>query len=301
MAVTSERLVYLDGQWVPQDQARVSIFDHGFLFGDGVFEGIRAYGGRPFRLQEHIDRLFESAHSIRLDIGLTREEVTELTKESLARNGLSDAYIRVQVSRGVGDLGIDAAACPKATVFVLADRIALYPESLYETGLRAMTSSLRRTAVDALSPRVKSLNYLNSVLAKMQARAAGYPEAILLSPEGYPIEATGENLFIVRRQELWTPPVYLGILEGITRRFVLALAGELGIPCHEAPFTVHDLYVAEECFLTGTAAEIMPVVEIDGRRVGTGSPGPLTGRLREAFVRARQAEESEPVVATFRG
>ncbi len=297
----SERLVYLDGQWVPQDQARVSIFDHGFLFGDGVFEGIRAYGGRPFRLQEHIDRLFESAHSIRLDIGLTREEVTELTKESLARNGLSDAYIRVQVSRGVGDLGIDAAACPKATVFVLADRIALYPESLYETGLRAMTSSLRRTAVDALSPRVKSLNYLNSVLAKMQARAAGYPEAILLSPEGYPIEATGENLFIVRRQELWTPPVYLGILEGITRRFVLALAGELGIPCHEAPFTVHDLYVAEECFLTGTAAEIMPVVEIDGRRVGTGSPGPLTGRLREAFVRARQAEESEPVVATFRG
>ena len=301
MAVTSERLVYLDGQWVPQDQARVSIFDHGFLFGDGVFEGIRAYGGRPFRLQEHIDRLFESAHSIRLDIGLTREEVTELTKEALVRNGLSDAYIRVQVSRGVGDLGIDAAACPKATVFVLADRIALYPESLYETGLRAMTSSLRRTAVDALSPRVKSLNYLNSVLAKMQARAAGYPEAILLSPEGYPIEATGENLFIVRRQELWTPPVYLGILEGITRRFVLALAGELGIPCHETPFTVHDLYVAEECFLTGTAAEIMPVVEIDGRRVGTGSPGPLTGRLREAFVRARQAEESEPVVATLRG
>lgn len=189
-----ERLVYLDGAWVPQTEARVSIFDHGFLFGDGVFEGIRAYGGHPFRLAEHVERLYESAHSIQLEIGLTREEMSALVYESLRRNGLSDAYIRVQVSRGVGDLGIDARACPKATVFVVADAIALYPESLYQTGLRAMTASLRRTAVDALSPRVKSLNYLNSVLAKAQASAAGYAEAILLGPEGYPIEATGENL-----------------------------------------------------------------------------------------------------------
>lgn len=289
-----DRLVYLDGDWVPQDQARVSIFDHGFLYGDGVFEGIRAYGGEPFHLGEHVDRLFESAHSIGLEIGLTRREVTDLVRMSLERNGLQDAYIRVQVSRGVGDLGIDASACPRATVFILADRIALYPESLYQTGLRAMTASIRRTAVDALSPRVKSLNYLNSVLAKAQARAAGYPEAILLSPEGYPIEATGENLFIVRRGELLTPPVYLGILEGITRRVVIGLAEGLGVSVRETPFTLHDLYVADECFLTGTAAEIMPVAEIDGRRIGTGGPGTLTERLRVAFVALREVRETEP-------
>lgn len=291
--MNSERLVYLDGTWVSQDQARVSIFDHGFLYGDGVFEGIRAYGGRPFHLKEHIDRLFESAHSILLEIGMDRSELTAVVELALTKNGLSDAYIRVQVSRGVGDLGIDPSACPKATVFVLADRIALYPESLYETGLRAMTASLRRTAVDALSPRVKSLNYLNSVMAKAQAHAAGYPEAILLSPEGYPIEATGENLFIVRRGALLTPPVYLGILEGVTRRVVLQLAGEQGLETCETPFTLHDLYVADECFLTGTAAEIMPVVEVDGRTVGSGKPGPITEALRKAFVRSRAGASVE--------
>jgi branched-chain amino acid aminotransferase len=281
-----ERQVYLNGSWVPLSEARVSILDHGFLYGDGVFEGIRSYMGRPFRLDDHVRRLFESAHSIRLDIGLKPEEVSAAVLEALRLNRLEDAYIRVQVSRGTGDLGLDPRSSKRATVFVLADRISLYPASLYDEGLRALTVSIRRTSVDSLSPRVKSLNYLNNILAKEQATTSGYAEAILLGPEGFPIEATGENLFVVRRGELWTPPLYLGILDGITRRTILELAAEpsMGLTVREMPFTLHDLYVAEECFLTGTAAEIVPVAEVDGRRIGAGSPGPVTGRLRSRFA-----------------
>lgn len=291
-----ERQVYLNGDWVALSEARVSILDHGFLYGDGVFEGIRAYGGRPFRLEDHVRRLYESAHSIRLDIGLSPGRVEATVRESLERNGLADAYIRVQVSRGTGDLGLDPRSAPQATVFVLADRISLFPPALYENGLRALTVSIRRTAVDSLSPRVKSLNYLNNILAKEQAVAAGYSEAILLGPEGFPIEATGENLFVVRRGELWTPPLYLGILDGITRRTVLELARGSGsdIPLRETPFTLHDLYVAEECFLTGTAAEIVPVVEVDGRTIGSGKPGPVTKRLRTRFSQLVQAAGEAP-------
>jgi branched-chain amino acid aminotransferase len=277
--------VYLDGEWVRSSAARVSVFDHGLLYGDGVFEGIRAYGGRVFALEAHVRRLFESAHSLLLDVGLTEERMAAVIREAVERNGLGEAYIRVVVTRGVGDLGLDPRKCPRSTLFVIADAIALYPPALYEEGLKAATVSVRRTAVDALSPRVKSLNYLNSILAKIQATQAGAAEAILLGPEGYPIEATGENLFIVRRGRLLTPPVYLGVLEGITRAVVLSLAREEGRDVAEEPFTLHDLYVAEECFLTGTAAEIVPVVEIDGRRVGDGRPGPITRALAAAFRR----------------
>lgn len=280
-----EPLVYLDGEWVESGRAQVSVFDHGLLYGDGVFEGIRAYGGRVFALDEHVRRLFESARSMLLDIGLGAAEMAARIEEAVARNGLTDAYIRVVVTRGKGDLGLDPRKCPRATVVIIAAAIALYPRSLYESGLKAVTVSLRRTAVDALSPRVKSLNYLNSILAKQQATAAGVAEAILLGPEGYPIEATGENLFIVRRGRLLTPPVYLGVLEGITRAAVLDLAREAGQASAEEPFTLHDLYIADECFLTGTAAEIVPVVEIDGRTVGDGRPGPVTRSLTAAFRR----------------
>lgn len=283
--VAKERWIYLDGRWVHPDQARVSVFDHGLLYGDGVFEGIRAYGGRVFALAAHVRRLFDSAHSIVLEIGLDPAQMASLIEEAVRRNGLTDAYIRVVVTRGVGDLGLDPHKCPASTVFIIADAIALYPASLYESGLRALTVSLRRTAVDALSPRVKSLNYLNSVLAKIQANAAGMPEAIFLGPQGYPIEATGENLFIVKGDRIWTPPLYLGVLEGITRATVIELAAREGQVVRQEPFTVHDLYVADECFLTGTAAEIVPVVEIDGRRIGDGRPGAWTRRLTAAFRR----------------
>lgn len=279
------RVIYLDGQWVSPDEAKVSVFDHGLLYGDGVFEGIRAYGGRVFALGAHVHRLFDSARSIVLDIGMAPETMAALIEEAVRRNALTDAYIRVVVTRGVGDLGLDPRKCPTATVFIIADAIALYPASLYESGLRALTVSLRRTSVDALSPRVKSLNYLNSILAKIQANAMGVPEAIFLGPEGYPIEASGENLFIVKGERILTPPTYLGVLEGITRATVIDLAAQAGQPVRQEPFTLHDLYVADECFLTGTAAEIVPVVEVDGRRIGDGRPGPWTRRLADAFRR----------------
>lgn len=278
-----EPLVYLDGEWVAAGRAQVSVFDHGLLYGDGVFEGIRAYGGSVFALDAHVRRLYESAHSILLDVGMPEADMAARIEEAVARNGLTDAYVRVLVTRGKGDLGLDPRKCPRATVVVIADAIALYPQSLYDSGLKAITVSLRRTSVDALSPRVKSLNYLNSIMAKQQAIAAGAAEAILLGPEGYPIEASGENLFIVRHGRVLTPPVYLGVLEGITRATVLDLARAAGHPTVEEPFTLHDLYVADECFLTGTAAEIMPVVEVDGRRVGDGRPGPITRSLTAAF------------------
>jgi branched-chain amino acid aminotransferase len=279
----AKRWVYLDGEWVAAEAATVSVFDHGLLYGDGVFEGIRAYGGRVFALEAHVRRLFESARSIQLDIGVGEGEMADIIRRAVERNGLGDAYIRVVVTRGRGDLGLDPRKCPRPTLFVIADAIALYPASLYEEGLTAVTVSVRRTAVDALSPRVKSLNYLNNILAKLAAANAGKAEAILLGPEGYPIEATGENLFIVRRGRLLTPPVYLGVLEGITRATVLDLARAQGMPAAEEPFTLHDLYVADECFLTGTAAEIVPVVEVDGRRIGDGRPGPVTRGLTRAF------------------
>jgi branched-chain amino acid aminotransferase len=272
-------IIYLNGRFVPQEEAVVSVFDHGLLYGDGVFEGIRAYHGRVFKLREHIDRLYESAKSIALDIPLSREEMQEVVLETLRRNRLHDGYIRLVVSRGVGDLGLDPRKCPKPTIFCIAASIQLYPEEYYERGLEVITVATRRNIAEAINPRIKSLNYLNNILAKIEAILAGVPEAIMLNNEGYVAEATGDNVFIVKNGCLVTPPPFAGLLEGITRNTIMELARARGIPVRETLFTRHDLYVADECFLTGTAAEVIPVVRIDGRTIGDGKPGKLTTLL----------------------
>lgn len=276
-------VVYVNGRYVPKEEASVSVFDHGFLYGDGIFEGIRAYNGRVFKLEEHLDRLYESAHTLILNIPLTKDEMREAVLETCRRNGLKDCYIRLVVSRGAGDLGLDPRKCRQATVIVIADRIQLYPEEMYRNGLRVATVPTRRNAAETLNPRIKSLNYLNNILAKIEANLSGYPEVILLSAEGYVTECTGDNIFIVKKGILITPPKYMGILEGITRNTVMDLARERGIPVVEEVFTRHDLFNADECFLTGTAAEVVPVVESDGRRIGDGHPGPITTLLIDAF------------------
>ncbi|MDI3316356.1 MAG: branched-chain-amino-acid transaminase [Bacillota bacterium] len=277
------QVVYLNGEFVPVEEAKVSVYDHGFLYGDGVFEGIRMYSGRVFKLEEHIRRLYHSARVIDLEIPLAPEQMSQAVLETCRRNDLDDGYIRLVVSRGPGDLGLDPRKCSRPTVTIIVDRIALFPASLLEKGLTAVTASTRRTAVDALDPRVKSLNYLNSVLAKIEGNLAGVDEILMFNHEGYVCEGTGDNVFIVRDGRVLTPPAYLGILEGITRATVIDLARELGIEAGETVFTRYDLYTADECFLTGTAAEVVPVTVIDGRPVGDGRPGPVTRRLREAY------------------
>ncbi|HEY8346176.1 MAG TPA: branched-chain-amino-acid transaminase [Symbiobacteriaceae bacterium] len=288
--------VYVDGQYYPKEEAKVSVFDHGFLYGDGVFEGIRAYNGRVFRLREHLERLYDSAKSIWLQIPLSIDEMEQVVLETCRRNNLRDAYIRLVVSRGAGDLGLDPRKCPRPTVVCIADGITLYPAEVYEKGMKVISVSTRRTPVDALSAQVKSLNYMNSILAKVTAVATGYPEVILLNKEGYVCEGTGDNIFIVKKGKVITPPTYLGILAGITRRTVLELAEQAGYPAEEAVFTLHDLYTADECFLTGTAAEIVPVVEVDGRTIGTGKPGPITADLIRRYRELAQ-REGTPIYA----
>lgn len=276
-------IIYLDGEFVPEEEAKVSVFDHGLLYGDGVFEGIRAYHGRVFKLKEHIDRLYESAQTLQLKIDLTPEEMTEVVLETLRRNDLHDAYIRLVVTRGKGDLGLDPKKCPQTTVFCIAASIQLYPEELYVKGLSVVTVPTRRNVAEALNPRIKSLNYLNNIFAKMEANLTGSPEAIMLNNEGYVAEATGDNIFIVRNGELITPPPFVGILEGITRNTVMELARKRGIPVSEKLFTRHDMYIADEVFLTGTAAEVIPVVKVDGRTIADGKPGEMTKELIADF------------------
>lgn len=285
--------IYLDGRFVDEDEAKVSVFDHGLLYGDGVFEGIRAYEGRVFRLQEHIERFFESAKSILLNIGMPPQEVSEVVLETLRRNNLRDAYIRLVVTRGKGDLGLDPLKCPRPSMFCIAAKIQLYPEELYEKGLDVVTAATQRNVVNAVNARIKSLNYLNSVLAKIEANLAGVSEAIFLTREGYVSECTGDNVFIVKKGVAITPPSYLGILEGVTRNAVLELAAKLGYPADEAVFTRHDLYVADECFLTGTAAEMIPVVKVDGRTIGDGKPGPITKALLKEFRKVAAVDGPE--------
>ena len=275
--------VFIDGEFYSKQDAKISVFDHGYLYGDGVFEGIRAYHGRVFRLEEHIDRLLESAKAILLNIPYTKQELTEIVLDTCRKNNLRDGYIRLVVSRGAGDLGLNPFNCPKPTVVCIADKIQLYPHEFYTEGLSVVTVPTRRNSSDALNPRIKSLNYLNNILAKIEAHNAGKHEVVMLNGDGYVAECTGDNIFIVKRGKLITPPIYMGILEGITRNVVLELAGQLDIPAREDVFTRHDLYTADECFLTGTAAEIVPVVEVDGRSIGDGRPGPLTKRLIDAF------------------
>lgn len=278
-----ELLIYLNGSFVPERDAKVSVFDHGFLYGDGIFEGIRAYHGRVFKLDEHLKRLYESAKSIQLTIGITKEEMQEVVLESLRRNGLNDAYIRLVVSRGKGDLGLDPNKCSGASIICIAAQIKLFEQSMYEQGLEVKTVAIRRNNPDSLNPRIKSLNYLNNILAKIESIQAGVIEAIMLTQEGYVAEGTADNIFIYRNGVLMTPPLSAGILEGVTRNSVIELASKLGIDVREELFTRHDLYTADECFLTGTAAELIPVIKVDGREIGEGVPGPVFKQLLEAF------------------
>jgi len=285
--------VYLNGKFVERHEATVSVFDHGLLYGDGVFEGIRSYNGLIFKLREHIDRLFESAHTIMLRIPLSKSELVDVVKQSLRANRLTNAYIRLVVTRGEGDLGLDPRKCARPTVVVIADKIELYPKQLYEKGLELITVATQRNIPEALNPQIKSLNYLNNILAKIEAITAGYEEAIMLSPSGYVTECTGENIFVVsaksgsasggKDRQLLTPPPYIGVLRGITRQTVMDLGRTHRLDVREELLTRHDLFNAHECFLTGTAAEIVPVVKIDGRVIGAGKPGPVTKRLQRAF------------------
>ncbi len=281
----SEPLVYLDGEFVPASEAKVSVFDHGFLYGDGVFEGIRAYAGRIFRLEAHIKRLYESAKAIQLEPPVTPERMMELTAEAVRRNGLKDAYIRLVLSRGKGDLGLDPRKCSKPSLIIIADAIQLYPEEFYEKGLRVITVSTRRNHPSALNPAIKSLNYLNNILAKLELNRAGVPEGLMLNTEGFVSEATGDNVFLVKDQALITPPPAAGMLVGITRQAVMELAQEAGYGVSERLFTLLEVYTADEVFLTGTAAEVIPVVEVDARPVGDGKVGKITSELIAAYRR----------------
>ncbi|MGD9896700.1 MAG: branched-chain-amino-acid transaminase [Candidatus Methylacidiphilaceae bacterium] len=283
MKEQQEKKIFLDGKFVDEADAKVSVFDHGLLYGDGVFEGIRAYGGRVFRLEEHLERLFDSAKAISLSIPLSLTALTDAVLECCRRNSIWDGYIRLVVTRGKGDLGLNPASCPKPTLFIIADAIRLYPASVYERGLRLHTATVRRVSSEALEPAIKSLNYLNNILAKMEAGASGADESLLLNEQGCVAECTGDNVFVFKRGELATPPVSAGALPGITRREILRLAREEGITAVERNMTRYDLFVADEVFLTGTAAEIVPVVEVDGRTVGTGKPGSITQRLLLRF------------------
>lgn len=275
--------IFIDGKLVDERLAKVSVFDHGLLYGDGVFEGIRAYNGRVFKLAEHIDRLFYSAKAILLEIPLTAAELMKATLATIRANRLQDAYIRLVVTRGVGNLGLNPRSCKRPTVFIIAGHIQVYPAELYARGMDIVTVPTVRNLHSAVNPAIKSLNYLNNILAKIEANNAGVEEAVMLNAEGYVAECTADNLFILKNGELQTPPLSAGALYGITRATVMELAAGLGLRVSEPNLTRYDLFNADECFLTGTGAEIMPVIKLDGRVIGSGRPGELTTRLKEAY------------------
>jgi len=287
-------IIYLDGKFCSERDAKVSVFDHGLLYGDGIFEGIRAYNGRVFKLKEHIDRLFYSAKAILLDVPLSHGEIMKAVVETCRRNKIRDGYIRLVVTRGVGTLGLNPNRCKNPSVIVIAGKIQLYPPELYKKGMEIVTVPTTRNLHSALNPAIKSLNYLNNILAKIEANQAGCEEAIMLNTEGFVAECTGDNVFIIKEGQLSTPPLSAGALYGITRRVVLEMAKEMGMPCHEPNLTRYDLFNADECFLTGTGAEIVPVVKIDGRMIGNGKPGPATQKL-VAQYRALTKVSGEPI------
>ena len=275
--------IYINGTIYDRRDATISVLDHGLLYGDGVFEGIRFYKHRVFKLVEHIDRLYESAHALMLDVPMSKDEMIAAVVETVAADGKSDGYIRLIVTRGVGKLGLDPRKCANPQVIIIADSITLYPKKLYGKGMAIITIPTRRNVPEAVNPRLKSLNYLNNVLAKIEATNSGYSEAIMLNSGGYVAEATGDNVFLVKQGVLKTPSTDMGILEGITRDTVIGLAKARRIEVAETRLTRHDLYTADECFLTGTAAEIIPVIKVDGRIIGRGVPGPITLDLIKAF------------------
>jgi branched-chain amino acid aminotransferase len=282
-------IIYLDGKYVPEAEAKVSVFDHGLLYGDGVFEGIRAYNGRIFRLEEHLERLYDSAKTLDLKVPITKEEFTQVIREVLRRNNLTNAYIRPVVTRGKGDLGLDPRKCPKATIFVIAVEWGAMYGDLYEKGLKAVSVSVRRTPAESMPPNVKSLNYLNNILAKIEANYKGGDEAIFFDTNGYVSEGSGDNIFVVKNGVIITPPT-LNNLRGVTRMVVLEIAQSMGITIKEQNIGYFDLYSADEVFVTGTAAEVAPIREVDGRIIGIGKPGPITRQMMAAFKTATETE-----------
>jgi branched-chain amino acid aminotransferase len=275
--------IYIDGKFYSKEEAKISVFDHGLLYGDGVFEGLRAYQGRVFKLTEHIERLYDSAKAILLTIPHSPAEMEQIVLETCRQSDIRDGYIRLVVTRGVGDLGLNPTKCPKATVFCIATGISIYPERVYQEGLKVITAATQRIGPASLSPAIKSLNYLNQVLARIEGNLAGADELIVLNHEGYVAECTADNVFIIKKGRILTPPVSAGALGGITRRVVMEIAQNLGTPVQETNLTRYDLWVADEVFLTGTAAEVVPVREIDGRVIGSGSIGPKTREFVRAF------------------
>jgi len=275
--------IYISGKYYDKEHAKISVYDHGLLYGDGVFEGMRSYHGKVFRLQEHLDRLWDSARSIWLQIPISQEQMAAAVNDTLAKNSIRDGYIRLIVTRGSGTLGLDPNKCPVPEVIIITDHIQLYPKEIYENGLKIVTAATVRNHTAALSPRIKSLNYLNNILAKIEGLRAGCVEALMLNTKGEVAECTADNIFLVKGGALFTPPIDAGILEGITRNAVIELAEAAGITVRQIPLSRHDVYIADEVFLTGSAAEVIPVVEVDSRAIGDGKPGPMTKQLTSKF------------------
>jgi branched-chain amino acid aminotransferase len=286
--MNNELMIYIDGQYYPKSRAKISVYDHGFLYGDGVFEGIRAYNGTVFKLKEHIDRLYRSAHAITLNIPLSKEEMTRAVIGTLRKNKMKDSYIRLVVSRGIGDLGLDPRKCPKPSIVIITDTISIRAGNAKETGITAMFSWVRRNPVDATTQEIKSLNYLNSVLAKIEANAAGVDEALCLESNGYIAEGAGENIFIVKNGELFTPPAATGALAGITSEVISSVAAKMGIKLMVTNLTPFMVFSADEAFFTGTAMEVVPIREVNRRQIGTGKPGPITIKLMAEFQKIIQ-------------
>lgn len=276
-------VIYLDGKFVSKEEAKVSVFDHGLLYGDGVFEGIRIYNNRIFKLDEHLKRLYDGAKVIMLAVPLSFNELKQAVIETVKRNQLKDGYIRLVVTRGVGDLGLNPTKCPKPTVFIIADTIKIYPDEIYQHGMKVITVSTRRNLIEALNPRIKSLNYLNNILATLEVNRSDAQEGLMLNADGFVTECIVDNFFLVEQGVICTPPTSMGALKGITRDTVIELAKQAGFKVEEKILTLHDVYTADECFLTGTAAEIAPITNVDDRLINDGKPGPITKQLMSAF------------------
>jgi branched-chain amino acid aminotransferase len=286
--------IYIDGKYYDEKNAKVSVFDHGLLYGDGIFEGIRAYNGRVFKLKEHIDRLFYSAKAILLEIPISHAEIMKAVVDTCRKNKLRDGYIRLVVTRGIGTLGLNPNRCKRPSVIVIADKIQLYPKEMYDNGMAIVTVPTTRNLHNAVNPAIKSLNYLNNILAKIEANIAGVEEAIMLNADGYVAECTGDNIFILKDGKMYTPPLSAGALYGITRGVVMGMAQEAGIEVSEPNLTRYDVFNADECFLTGTGAELIPVTKVDGRVIGTGKPGPITKSLVKSYHALTQIS-GEPI------